>query len=383
MDFELSEEQRMIKDTIRKFLEKEVSPIIEEYEKERKPLPRELFKKLDPFGFTKALVPEEMGGLGLDYTSYYVMIEELARVWGSLRTLVTSSAMLPHQIAKRGTPEQREKFLPGLLSMDHIGCFALTEPNAGSDASSIETKAERDGDYYVINGTKTLITGGSMADVILLYATVDKSKKGKGVTAFLVKKGESDFEARDIRKMGMHSSVLSELTFEDSRIPVENRLGQEGEGLKIALGGLNIGRVTVTFAVTGIAQAALEAAIRYAKERVQFGKTIANYQLVQQMIVTMAMKVDTSRLLGYRAAALLNKGVECRREASFAKLFSTEAAMDVTYKAIQVHGGYGYTSEFPVERYYRDARHLTLAEGTSEIQQLIIGRDILGVSAIS
>ncbi|MDY6911443.1 MAG: acyl-CoA dehydrogenase family protein [Chloroflexota bacterium] len=383
MNFELSEEQQMIKNTVRGFLEKEIAPLVEEYETERKPLPKALFKKLEPFGFTKALVPEEMGGLGLDFTSYFVMIEELARVWGSLRTLVTTSAMLPYQIAKRGTPEQRVKFLPGLLSMDHVGCFGLTEPNAGSDASAIETTAKRDGDYYVVDGTKTLITGGSMADIILLYATMDKSKKGKGITAFLVKKGESDFGARDIRKMGMHASVLSELTFDDCRIPAENRLGEEGEGLGIALGGLNIGRVTITFAVTGIAQAALEAAIRYARERVQFGKTIANYQLVQQMIVNMAMKVDTARLLGYRAAELLNKGVECRKETSFAKLFATESAMDVTYKAIQVHGGYGYTAEFPVERYYRDARHLTLAEGTSEIQQLIIGRDILGVSAIS
>jgi alkylation response protein AidB-like acyl-CoA dehydrogenase len=212
---------------------------------------------------------------------------------------------------------------------------------------------------------------------------VDRSKKEKGITAFLVKKGESEFEASDIKKMGMHSSVLSELSFDDSRVPIENRLGEEGEGLRIVLTGLNIGRVAVSFGAVGIAQAALDAAIGYAKKRVQFGKPIGGFQLVQEMIVDMALKVDAARLLSLRAAELLNRGVECRREASFAKLFSTEMMMDVANKAIQVHGGYGYTEEYPVERYYRDGRLLTLAEGTNEIQKLIIGRDILGISAIT
>jgi len=381
MDFELNEQQRMIKDTIRKFLEKEISPLIEEYESVRKPLTKDIIRQLEPFGFSRALVPEEMGGLGLDFISYFVMVEELSRVWGSLRTIVTTNGMAPYIIAKEGTKRQREKFLPGLLAMDDLACFALTEPNVGSDASSIETKAVRDGDYYVLNGTKTLITGGSMADIVLVYATMDRTKKARGITAYLVRKDESEFKATDIRKMGMHASVLSELLFEDCKVLVENRLGEEGEGLKIALSGLNIGRVTVTFAVVGLAQAALDASIRYARERIQFGKPIASFQLVQEMIVDMALKVDVARLLGYRAAELLNRGVDCRREASFAKLFATEAAMDVTSKAIQVHGGYGYTEEFPVERYYRDARHLTMAEGTNEIQKLILGRDILGVSA--
>ena len=381
MDFELNEQQRMIKDTIRKFLEKEISPLVEEYESVRKPLTKDIIKQLEPFGFSRALVPEEIGGLGLDFISYFIMVEELSRVWGSLRTIVTTSGIAPYIIAKKGTKRQREKFFPGLFAMDDLACFALTEPNVGSDASSIETKAVRDGDYYVLNGTKTLITGGSMADLVLVYATVDRTKKAKGVTAFLVHKDESEFGATDIRKMGMHAAVLSELSFEDCKVPVENRLGEEGDGLKIALGGLNIGRVTVTFAVVGLAQAALDGSIRYARERIQFGKPIASFQLIQEMIVDMALKVDAARLLGYRAAELLNRGVDCRREASFAKLFATEAAMDVTSKGIQVHGGYGYTEEFPVERYYRDARHLTMAEGTNEIQKLILGRDILGISA--
>lgn len=383
MDFALNEEQRMIQNTIRKFLEKEIAPMVEEYETERKHITKEIMRKLEPFGYSKALIPVELGGLGLDFISYFIMIEEVARVWPSLRTLITSnSGIVTYTIAKRATEEQRKKFLPGLLSMDNLAAFALTEPNVGSDASSVETKATRDGDHYILNGTKTLITGGSMCDVLCVFATVDRSKKAKGVSTFLVSKDESDWQARDISKMGMNAAVLSELSFEDCKVPVENRLGEEGEGLKTALTSLNMGRVTTTFSVVGIAQAALEASIRYAKERIQFGKPIASFQLVQEMIVDMALKTDTARLLGYRAAELLNQGVDCRREASFAKLYATEAVMDTTFKAIQIHGGYGYTQEFAVERYYRDARHLTLAEGTNEIQKLIVGRDLLGVSAI-
>jgi alkylation response protein AidB-like acyl-CoA dehydrogenase len=311
------------------------------------------------------------------------MVEELSRVWGSLRTIVTATGTVAFLISKKGTKKQFEKFLPSLLSMDDIGCLAITEPNVGSDASAIETMAVRDGDHYVLNGTKTLITCGSMADVIIVFATVDKSKKSKGITAFLVRKNESEYESSNIRKMGMSASVLSELHFDDCRVPLENRLGEEGEGFKIALYGLNIGRISVAFTVIGLAEASLEASIKYAKTRVQFGKVIASFQLVQEMIVDMAMKISAARLLGYRAADLLDRGIDCRKEASFAKLFATEATLDVTYKGIQIHGGYGYTEEYPLERYYRDARHLTLAEGTSEIQKLILGREILGVSALT
>jgi alkylation response protein AidB-like acyl-CoA dehydrogenase len=381
MDFQLNEQQRIIKDTVRKFLEKEIAPLVEEYEWERKLISKEIIKQLEPYGFTRALVPEDMGGIGLDLVSYCIMVEELGRVWGSLRTLVTTSGLTASIIAGNGTVAQKEKFLPPLMAMDEIGCFALTEPNVGSDARAVEAKAVRAGDFYVLDGTKTLITGGSMADVVAVYAKVDSTEKNKGITAFLVRKDESPFEARDIPKMGMHASALSELVFIDCKVPIENRLGEEGEGLKIALSGLNTGRINVTFGVVGLGQAALEASIRYAKERVQFGRPIASFQLVQEMIVDMAQKVDAARLLGYRAADLANRGLDCRREASFAKLYATEAMVDVANKAIQVHGGYGYTQEFPLERYYRDVRHLTMAEGTNEMQKLILGRDILGISA--
>jgi alkylation response protein AidB-like acyl-CoA dehydrogenase len=382
MDFKLNQEERILKDSLWDFLKKEIVPLVEEYETEQKYFTKEIFKKLDTFGYSAALVPEASGGLGLNFISYAIMVEQLARAWGSLRSMVTSSGLTTKLIAKLGTKEQKEKFLPRLLTMDEIGCFALTEPNVGSDASSVETEAVRKGDYYILNGTKTLITGGSIADVICVYATVDASKKGKGVTAFLVKKGESEFQTSNIRKMGNRCCPLSEIVFKDTKVPVENLLGKEGDGLKIALSGLNVGRVTVTFGVLGVAQAALEAAISYAKSRHQFGKPIGSYQLIQELIVDMALKVDTARILGYRVATMLDEDIDCRREASFSKLYATEAAVDITSNAIQVHGGYGYTEEYPVERYYRDVRHLTMAEGTTQVQKLIIGRDILKISAI-
>ena len=381
MDFRLNEQQRMIKDSVRKFLAKEIVPLVEEYEWERKLIGKEIIKKLEPYGYVGAQVPKQHGGLGLDFLSYCIMVEELSRAWASLRTIVTSSAIPASILSREGTPVQREKFLPRLIDMDDVGGFALTEPNVGSDTRSLETKAERDGDYYILNGTKTLITSGSLVDLLVLFARVKKSSGEKGITAFLVHKDESHFEARNIRKMGMHCAPLSELSFVDCRVPAENRLGEEGRGQRIALGGLNTARVSATFAVVGLGQAALDASIRYAQERVQFGKTIAHFQLVQEMIVEMAQKVDTARLLGYRGAELVEQGVDCRREASFAKLYSTETMVEVCNTAIQVHGGYGYTEEFPVERYFRDVRHLTMAEGTTQMQKLMLGRDILGVSA--
>lgn len=381
MQIELNEEQRIIKENVRRFLANEIAPLVDEYENERKLITKDIIKMLEPYGYANGLVAEERGGLGLSFLSYCLMVEELSRTWGSLRTLVTTSAAVGRLLSRRGTALQCEKFLPALLAMDELGCFALTEPNVGSDTASLETKAVRDGDHYIINGTKTLITGGSLADLAIVYADVKSPEGSKGITAFVVHKAESPFEARDIRKMGMHSSPLSELAFVDCRVPAENRMGEEGEGQRIALKGLNEGRVNVVFAVVGLGQAALEASIRYAKERNQFGKPIAGFQLVQEMIVQMALKVDTARLLGFRAASLIDQSVDCRREASFGKLYATEAMVEVCNQAIQVHGGYGYTSEFPVERYFRDVRHLTLAEGTTEIQKLMLGREILGVSA--
>jgi len=381
MDFDLTEEQRILKDTLRKFMEREIIPIANEYEKEGKLIDKSIIKKLQPYGYVGGTIPEEYGGFGLDTVTYCLMVEELSRAWGGLRSMVTVSNLVTEIIYKFGTDEQRKKFLKPLIELDHIGAFCLTEPNVGSDVSSIETTAYLDGDSYVINGTKTLITNGSIADVLCVFASVDRSKKSKGICAFLVEKERGNYRASNIAKMGMHSSVLSEVVFEDCRVPVANRLGEEGMGMKIALSGLNVGRCIVAFSVVGLAQACLDAAIQYAKQRHQFGRPIGQFQLVQAHIADMSAQLDAARLLALRAATMVDKGQKCIREASIAKFYATEATLRIAEKAIQIHGGYGYTQEYLVERYYRDARHLTMAEGTNEIQRLIVGRELLGLSA--
>ena len=382
MDFELTDEQRILKDTLHKFMNNEIIPIANEYENERKLVTKDIYKKLEQFGYIGATIPEEYGGFGVDNISYCIMVEELGRAWGALRSMMTVSSLVTTIIYKFGSEEIRKRLIPPLTSLDYLGAFGLTEPNVGSDAGSVEATAVRDGDEYIINGTKTMITNGSIADVIIVMASVDRSKKAKGVTAFLVEKENSEYKSSNIQKMGMHSSVLSELVFEDCRIPASNILGEEGKGLKIALSGLNLGRCIVAFAVIGLARACLEAAIEYAKGRTQFGKPIGKFQLVQEKIANMAMELDAARLLAFRAASMIDKGINCVKESSFAKLYATEAVLRIASQTIQIHGGYGYTQEFLVERYYRDARHLTMAEGTSEIQRLIIGRELLGMSAI-
>lgn len=382
MDFELTEEQKILKDTLHKFMDKEIIPLGNDYEKERKPITREVIKKLQPFGYVGATIPEEYGGFGLDTVSYCIMVEELGRAWGALRTMMTVSNLVTSIIYQFGNENQRKRLLPPLISLDYMSAFGLTEPNVGSDAGSVEATAVRDGDDYILNGTKTLITNGSIADVICVFASEDRSKKARGITAFLVEKEQSQFSTNSIAKMGMHSSIFSEIVFEDCRVPAANILGENGKGFKIALSGLNVGRCIVAFAVIGLAQACLDAAVRYAKERIQFGRPIGKFQLVQEKIADMAMELDAARLLANRAASMIDRGVNCIKESSFAKLYATEAVLRIAEKTIQIHGGYGYTQEYLVERYYRDARHLTLAEGSSEIQRLIIGREILGLSAI-
>ena len=382
MDFELTEEQKILKDTLHKFMDNEIIPLGNDYEKERRPITREVIKRLQPFGYVGATIPEEYEGVGLDTVSYCIMVEELGRAWGALRTMMTVSNLVTSVIYQFGNENQRKRLLPPLISLDYMSAFGLTEPNVGSDAGSVEATALRDGDDYILNGTKTLITNGSIADVICVFASEDRSKRARGITAFLVEKEQSAFSTSSIAKMGMHSSILSEIVFEDCRVPAANVLGENGKGFKIALSGLNVGRCIVAFAVIGLAQACLDAAVRYAKERIQFGRPIGKFQLVQEKIADMAMELDAARLLANRAASMIDRGVNCIKESSFAKLYATEAVLRIAEKTIQIHGGYGYTQEYLVERYYRDARHLTLAEGSSEIQRLIIGREILGLSAI-
>lgn len=377
MDFELSEEQRLLQETARRFLGREVAPLVAEWEA-RGALPDGLYPRLVAPGFVGATVPADLGGHGLDFTSYAVLVEELAYCWGSLRSSVTTHNMVAGIVAAVGTEAQRARHLGPLVRGEAIGFFGLTEPNVGSDAASVELAAVPDGDHVVLNGTKTMITNGTIARTGVVIARLE----GAGPTAFVVDRDESPFEARPLEKMGNLATPLAELSFGDVRVPRANLLGEPGKGLRTALAGLARGRCAVAFAAVGLARAALDAAVRYAGERRQFGRPIGGFQLVQQMIAEMANLTDAARLMSYRAAAAIEAGGKAILESSQAKLFATEAGQRVAHLAIQVHGGYGYTREFPVERFYRDLRHLTLAEGTSQIQELVIGRELLGIDAI-
>ena len=377
MNFELTDEQRLLQDTARRFLDGVVAPRVHDAEAKHE-FPRDLYPRLAEQGFVGATVATAHGGHGLDFTSYLVLVEELAYCWGSLRSSVTTHNMVTGIIAEAGSPEQRATYLPGLTNGTLVAFFGLTEPNVGSDASGVELAAEEVGDGFRLRGTKTLITNGTVADVGLVIAKVRES----GPTGFIVDRRESPFEARALEKMGNHATPLAELSFDDVLVPKKNLVGERGKGLRLALRGLAQGRCAVAFAAIGLARAALDASVRYARDRKQFGKTIGGFQLVQAMIAEMANLTDASRLMAYRAAAALERGEKGVLESSQAKLFATEAGLRVATLAIQVHGGYGYTREFPVERYYRDLRHLTLAEGTTQIQQLVIGRELLGIDAI-
>jgi len=380
MDFELTEEQKLLKQTVINFLGKEIAPLVEEYEEQKK-FPRDLIKKMIPLGFVAGLVPEEDGGDGLDFLTYGLLMEELGRVWGSFRVLIYISAWCMAYIAQKGNKEQKERFLPPMLAGDQIGCMGITEPNVGSNPGDIEATAKLDGDHYVINGTKIFISNGGLADICLVFASTDRSKKINGIACFIVEKKVSHFKARELRKMGLDCSSLAELIFEDCRVPKENLIAPPGEAFKGLLQFFCAARAMLALVATGAAQAAIDASIRYAKERTQFGKSIGSFQLIQEMIVDMVTEKEAARLLALRALSLLDKGINCVKESSMAKFYATEMAHQVCSKAIQIHGGYGYTREFPLERYYRDIRGITIGDGTTQIQKLIVGSEILGIRA--
>lgn len=381
MSFQLNDEQIMIKQTIAKFLEKEISPLVEEYERAGKPVTKEIVQKLVPFGFLGGLLPEEAGGHDLSYTTYFTMIEELSRVWPSLRATVgITNSVLTH-IYEYGTEEQKARYLGPLLRGEKFGFFALTEPNVGSDASSIETSATLQGDKWLINGTKIFITNGVEGEIGIVIAQTDKSVGNKGIASILVDKSQSSFESKQIEKMGTVSCPFAELIFDNCEVPRENLLGNVGEGLKQGLKFLNSARAMVAYIATGIAQACVDSSIKYVKERSQFGKPIGSFQLIQEKISEMLTLTNAMRLLGQQASSLLDGGKQAKVECSMAKYFATDRVLKVAEEALQIHGGYGYTKEFPVERYYRDIRYFTIAEGTNEIQKLIIGREVLGISA--
>lgn len=384
MDFDLTEEQHMIQDTIRKFAKEEIAPVASENDKKAQ-FPRDIFQKLAELGFMGTPIPEEYGGAGFDYISHAIVAEEIGRVDSSLRgTYSVQVSLVELPIFKFANEEQRRKYLPRLTSGEWIGCYGLTEPNSGSDPASMISTAKEEGDHYVLNGQKTWITNAGLADLAIVYAKTDPEAGSRGITAFLIERGFEGFSTRDLHdKLGLRASNTGEIFLENCRVPKENVMGEVGRGFKIALSTLDFGRYTVAAGCVGLAQGCIDICKEYAKQRIQFGKPIGSFQLIQQMIADMVVECEAGRLLVYRAGHIKNKGLRNTRETSIAKYYCSEMANRVAYKGIQIHGGYGFSGEYDVERYYRDARINTLYEGTSQIQQLIIGALELGIRAFT
>ena len=383
MDFDLTEEQKMLQRNVRDFLRKEIAPIVDERDR-KGPLTREeavgYIKKLMPFGYYIGHLPEEYGGMGLNFTTSAILNEELSYVWASLDATIFIASLVP-DILLIASEELKEKFLPRIVAGELIGCVAITEPDAGSDAASIETTAVLDGDEYVINGTKTWISNGTIADVCNIVAVTDKSKGTLGISQILVEKEVSPFQARELHKIGWRAFPTAELSFVDCRVPKENLLGDPAAGYRRTMQLFEIARAWMAIMAAGISQAAIDASIKYAQERKQFGRPIGSFQMIQEMIADMIAETEASRLLGYRALHLIDKGVRARMESSLAKAYACEAAVRVTSKAIQIHGAMGLSDEYPVERYFRDARMLTIPDGTTQIQKLVVGREAIGIRA--
>ena len=378
MEFELSEEHKMIRDTIRDFAEKEIAKIADKNDEEEK-FPKETIKKLAELGFLGMEIPPEYGGAGTDSISYVIAIEELSRVCPAHGVIVSvNNSLVCYGLYKFGNEEQKKKFLTPLAKGEKIGAFALTEPHTGSDASNLLTMAKREGDEYVINGKKVWVTNGPEADYILVFAVTDKEKKHKGITCFIADCSlPGIIKSPPEKKLGIRSAHSCEITFENYRIPIQNRLGEEGEGFKIAMSILDAGRIGIAAQSVGIAQAALEHSIRFARERKAFGVPIVEHQAIAFYIAEMGMKIQAARLLTYYAAWKKQKGEKFSKEASMAKLFASETAMWATTKALQIHGSMGYSREHPIQRFFRDAKVTEIYEGTSEIQKIVISREIL------
>jgi len=380
LDFDLSEEQQLLRKTVREFAEEQLAPHSREWD-EKQEFPREVFARLGALGLMGVCWPVEYGGAAMSTLDWAIVMEELARVdAGVALSLAAHHSLCSGHIHLAGSEAQKKKHLVPLAKGEKIGCWGLTESSAGSDAGGTKTTAVRDGAHYVLNGSKTFITNGRLADTAVVMAVTDKSRGKKGISAFIVERGSKGFRSgKKEDKLGVRSSDTSELVFEDCRVPVENLLGQEGMGFIDTLRILDRGRIGIGAFSVGIAQASLEASMRYARERKQFGHMIADFQAIQFKIAEMATKVAASRLLVHRAATLRDDGREHTAESSMAKLFAGEAAVEVAMEAIQIHGGYGYVKDYPVERYMRDSKIGTIGEGTSEVQKLVIARELLGL----
>ncbi|WP_142827112.1 acyl-CoA dehydrogenase [Planococcus soli] len=375
MNFQLSEEHEMIRKMVRDFANKEVAPTAEERDEEER-FDREIFDKMAELGLTGIPWPEEYGGIGSDYLAYCIAVEELSRVCASTGvTLSAHTSLAGWPVYTFGTEEQKQKYLRPMAEGTKIGAYGLTEPAAGSDAGSMRTSAKEDGDHYVLNGSKIFITNGGIADIYIVFAVTDPESKHKGTTAFII---EKDFEGFSVgkkeRKLGIRSSPTTEIIFDNCRVPKENVLGELGQGFKIAMQTLDGGRNGIAAQAVGIAQGALDASIDYAKEREQFGKPIMVNQGVSFKLADMATSIEASRLLTYQAAWLESNKLSYSKESAMAKLMAGDTAMKVTVEAVQVFGGYGYTKDYPVERFMRDAKITQIYEGTQEVQRLVISR---------
>jgi butyryl-CoA dehydrogenase len=378
LNLNLTEEQQMLQGTVREFAESEIKPLARELD-ETGHFPRETFRKAADLGLTGVAVPESEGGAGFDHISYSIVIEEISRVCASTGVILSvQNSLYCDPIHRLGNEEQKKKFLLPFARGEKIGCYALTEPQAGSNAAALTTRAVKKGDRYIINGTKLWITNGGVADAAIVYVNTDPSKGERGITALVVERGTLGFKVgKEEKKLGINATACTELSFTDCEVPVDNRIGNEGEGYKVALSTLDAGRVGIGAQATGIAQGALEQAIAYAKQRKAFGQPIADFQAIRFMLADMATEVDAARLLVRKAAWKQDTGARFSMDASIAKLFASETATRVTHKAMQIHGGNGYSREYPVERMYRDARITEIYEGTSEIQRLIIAAWVL------
>jgi alkylation response protein AidB-like acyl-CoA dehydrogenase len=377
MKLTFTEEQEMLRRMIRDFAQSEIAPFIEKMEQGQ--FPSEVLRKMGELGLMGIPVPEKYGGAGMDFISYILAIHELSRFSATIGVILSvHTSVCTNPILYFGTDAQKQKYVPKLASGEYLGAFCLTESSSGSDASSLKTRAVKDGNEYIINGSKMFITNGGAADIYIVFASTNPGLRSKGITAFIVEKNTPGFiVGKDERKMGLHGSRTVQLSFENMRVSKENMLGSEGEGFKIAMANLDVGRIGIAAQAVGIAEAALDAAVDYSKGRQQFGKLIAAQQGVAFKLADMATNVEAAKLLLYRAANLRQHGQKCSFEASTAKLFASRTAVETSTEAIQVFGGYGYTEDYPVERYFRDAKITEIYEGTSEIQRIVIGKHLL------
>jgi alkylation response protein AidB-like acyl-CoA dehydrogenase len=380
VDFSFTDEQNQLRRSVREFAEGEIAPHVMEWDEASK-FPIEIMPKLAEMGLLGVIFPEQYGGAGLGYVEYVIAIEELSRIDGSVGIIVAAhNSLCSNHIFKFGTEDQKEKYLTPLAQGKKIGAWSLTEPEAGSDAGGTRTTAKRDGNHWVINGSKTFCTNGHYADYAVVMALTDKSKNSHGISAFIVEKGTPGFKpGKKENKLGLRASDTSELIFTDCKVPAENMLGAEGEGFIGSLKILDGGRISIAALGLGMAQGALDAAIKYSKQRKQFGQAISEFQAIQFKLADMATQVEAARLLVYQAAWLADrKDVRFTRESSMAKLFSSEVAVRVANECVQIHGGYGFIKDYPAEKFYRDVKLCTIGEGTSEIQKLVIARQLLG-----